>query len=388
MPSGHSLIPPSSAGRRVQCNGSAIMELMHPDTTDNEDAKEGTASHEIGERMVQSLAVGRAGFPKLEEVVGQAASNGVIWKEDSYEGALMYAEDVAEVMRSTAIFGSDNLRIEQRVHIQRIHEESWGTPDCSIWHTKGLRLYLWDYKFGRRLVEAFECYQMIEYAVGLIDEITGGNGLADQNIEIVMTIVQPRAYHREGPIRRWTVKASDLRGYANTLHAVEHAALGPNPTTCAGVECRDCSARHACETLQRGGMGAIAYLGQPTPTPLEGDALSLELRMLQEASTLIKSRLSGLETQAEGAIRNGQTVPGFALAPGQKREIWKSAAPEVIQLGDMMGVDLRKPETPCTPKQARDKGIDATVISQYSETPTGSLKLVSDGNKAREVFTK
>ena len=356
------------------------MELMHPDTTESEDAKEGTASHELGERMIRSLAVGRAGFPKPEDGIDKA---------DSYEGALMYAEDVAATMRSTGVLGGSNLRIEKPVHVPRIHDDLWGTPDCNIWDVKTLHLHLWDYKFGRRGVEVFENYQMIEYAVGLLDEITGGSGLTDQDIKITMTIVQPRYYHREGPIRRWTVAASDLRGYANMLHAVEHAALGSNPTTCTGPHCRDCSARHVCPTLQQGGMGSIAYLGQPTPTPLEGDALSLELRMLQEASSLIKARLSGLEAQVEGAIRIGQTVPGFALAPGQKREIWRPAVPvaEVLQLGDMMGVDLRKPEAPCTPKQARDRGIDAAVIGQYSETPAGSLKLVSDGTKAREVFT-
>jgi hypothetical protein len=58
-------------------------------------------------------------------------------------------------------------------------------------------------------------------------------------------------------------------------------------------------------------------------------------------------------------------------------------------MGDMMGIDLRKPPAPCTPKQAIAKGIDSAVISQYSETPAGALKLVADnGNKAREVFSK
>ncbi|MNJ70916.1 hypothetical protein D3C77_674080 [compost metagenome] len=58
-------------------------------------------------------------------------------------------------------------------------------------------------------------------------------------------------------------------------------------------------------------------------------------------------------------------------------------------MGDLSGVNVRGPVQLCTPKQARDKGIDELVIKQYSETPNTALKLVEvSGDKTRQIFTK
>jgi hypothetical protein len=383
------LIRPSSAHRRRRCAGSAVMEMLHPETTVNPDAEEGTASHEIAARMVRSLARAGVEFPRVEDVVGASAENGVIWTQESYDGAKMYAETIAETMHANANFAP---HIEEPVDISSIHPDLWGTPDC--WLFSDSVLFVDDYKFGHLIVEAYENDQLIEYTAGIIDKIAEEQGLAvgilDQQITVVMRITQPRAAHRLGPVRRWTVKASDLRGYINQLKAIEAEATGPDPSTCATPEgCRNCSARHSCDTLQRAGMSSIAYLGKPTPSPLEGHALGLELNILTEAAGIIKARLSGLTAQAEGAIRNGDTTPGWALEPGQSRQTWSSPTADILATGDLLGIDLRKPDEPVTPKQAIAKGIDASVISAYSKQPAGSLRLVpSTKTTAAAVFKR
>ena len=358
---------------------------MHPDTEETDAALEGTASHELAAVMVRSMARAMTGFPERDKTVGQCAENGWEWDDESYDGALMYAETVREVMIRTGVF---NPSIEQRVSIDRIHPESWGTPDCALWDSKNATLYVYDYKYGHKVVEAFENWQLIEYTTGILDELTAGNGLVDQTIKVVMTIVQPRAFHRSGPVRSWTVTASDLRGYVNQLIDVEAAALGDDPTTCTGGECSDCSARHACDTHGQAAMGALHYLGQPTPAPLDADSLAIELRMMRDAFVLIKARKSGLEAQAEGLIASGETVKGYALEAGQGRQRWTVSAEEVFGMGDLVGIELRK-TAPITPKQALTAGIDASVISGYSETPSTALKLVeSTKTTAHAVFSK
>ena len=389
QPDSFRMIRPSSACRRRRCAGSAMMEALHPETTVNPDAEEGTASHEIAARMVYSLARAGVGFPRAEDIVGATAENGVVWAQESYDGAKMYAEVVAETMHADGCFAP---HIEEAVDISTIHPDLWGTPDCWLFAESVLTID--DYKFGHLVVEAYENDQLIEYAAGILDRISTELGIPlgvlDQQITVVMRITQPRAYHRLGPVRRWTIKASDLRGYINQLKAIEAEATGPNPSTCATPEgCRDCSARHACETLQHATMSSIAYIGKPTPTPLDGHSLGLELNLIAEAKGLIDARWTGLAAQAEGAIRNGDTTPGWALEPGRKHQAWTAPVADVLATGDLLGIDLRKPVEPVTPKQAIAKGIDEAVISAYSKTPAGSLRLVpSTKTTAHAVFRR
>lgn len=361
------------------------MELMHPDTGDTDEAMEGDASHELGATMIASMSRANSGFPAREVTVGACATNGWVWDDASYEGALMYAEDVREVMIRTAVFTP---QIEQPVDIGCINGESWGTDDCDLYDAVNKTLYIWDYKYGHRVVEAAENWQMIEYAAGILDEMDT-DGIEDQTITIVMTIVQPRAFHRRGTVRRWTVKASDLRGHFNRLVDVEAAALGSDPITQTGTECVYCSARHVCETLQRASGGAMHYLGLPTPAPLSASALSTELHMVQDAYTIIKARKSGLEAQAEGIIAQGEVVPGYAVEAGKGRQCWTLTPAEVFSMGDLIDIDLRKASVPITPKQAIAAGIDASVIKGYSKTPSTAATLVeSSKTAAHAVFAK
>ena len=385
----HSIIPPSSAPRRVQCQGSALMELMHPETEESQKSKDGTATHQLGEMMIDSFARGGVSFPAPEQVVGQTADNGVVWEQWMYDAALLYAEDVRDVMQSTGVFGGPNLKIEQRVHNRRIHEESWGTPDCSLFDQRQGVLYVWDGKFGHKVVDAFENWQMVEYATGLVDEITGGNGWEEQHIRLVLTIIQPRAQHRDGPVRRWRLQASDLRPYANYMEWVEHRALSGEAACRTGPECKHCSARGACDTLAQAVGDAGQYVSQPISVELSPQDLAVELNIVRTLAKVIEARKDGLEAQAEGMITAGHDIPGFALERGQGRQKWNTSDDQVFALGDMLGIDLRNPPQPVTPKQAIKKGIDESVIKDYSETPSTGLKLVeSNKTVAATVFQK
>lgn len=380
----HSVIPPSSAARRVQCPASRMMEARHPDTASSEVADEGTASHELAALLIYDYAK-MPTCQVADKLVGLPASNGVIWTQESYESARQYADHVRSVMQSTGCFAP---HIEERISNGRIHPDSWGTPDCWLFDKVAGVMHVWDYKFGHKVVEAFDNWQLITYTAGILDALHV-NGYQDEHITVNLHVVQPRAYHRLGTIRTWTVKASDLRPYFNELEATEAEALGDNPTCRVGPECGYCSARHACETLQQAGMAAVAYTGYPVSAQLEGDALGLELLLLREAQATIKARLTGLEAHAEATIRDGGSVPGWAVEPGQTRTRWAAPTDEVLTLGDMLGIDLRKPPEPVTPAQAKKLGIDPAVISGYSETPTGALKLVeSTKTIAAAVFSK
>lgn len=364
--SAHSIYAPSSAFRWVVCNGSPQMELMYPDDEEGEAAAEGTAAHFYGSEML----LGRT---------ATLAPNGLIITDEMREGAEYWIEDCLAVAGDRR----DHLQVEQRVAMPRIHPECFGTPDTWFYDQANGVVYVWDFKFGHGVVEVFENWQLIAYVCGILD-LLGIDGRTDQHLTVDMRVVQPRAWHRQGRVRSWRVKASDLRGYFNRLH---HAAHGTGLQT--GSHCLHCRARAECPTLRRATLGALDFLGEAVPEQLPADAVGRELTLLNLLESMVKARLSGLESSVEARLRKGEAIEGWALENTYGRQKWSQSAEDVFLMGDLLGVDLRKPPEPITPTQARKKGVDASVISAYSETPRTGAKLVPAENllsRARAAF--
>lgn len=386
----HSILPPSSAGiwgKPDGCTGWVLMAQTYPETEETVEAREGTASHEVGAELITDAKT-NSRHRTAEHWVGRTAPNGVIITEEMYEGAKEYADDVTGIMRSLGVFGGPGLRIEQRVEIPAVHAINWGTPDCSIYSKSENALYVWDYKFGFEVVEAFENWQAIDYVAGLLGELEI-DGHMDQHTIVHIRIAQPRAHHREGTIREWVVTASELRAHINILNANAHEALGPNAKFKTGSHCKHCPGRHACPAALKAGMRLYEVASKPVPVELSAEALGVQLAIVKRARKQLEYLESGFEEQAKGLIRTGSLVPGWAVEEGIGREAWAKPIEEVIALGDMLDFNLRKPVAAITPNQAKKLGIDAAVITAYSTNPRTGLKIVPDnGNKAKQVFKK
>lgn len=371
--SGHSIIAPSSAERRFQCPQSTLLESMYPEDDESEEAREGVAAHWAASEQLAGRLVD----------VGQIAPNGVVLTQQMCEGADLYYDDV---VKSLAPFGLTPAqgRIEQPVAIPRVHALSWGTPDFSILlQGTPMRLMLWDYKFGHRWVDAFENRQCVEYAAGL----TEGLSDLDPGVEVTITIVQPRSFHRDGPVRRWRTTLAAMRALINQQSNAAHEALGPEPRATVGPECRDCRGRHACPQLQASALQAMDTARHIVPLELSPAAAGLELRLVREAQERLKARASGLEQQLESMIRKGGSVPFWRLAPGESRERWKVPAAQVIATAQMLHLDVAKPPDVITPAQARAKGLDPALVELLAERPPAGMQLVEDdGSAARRVF--
>lgn len=379
----HSILAPSSGhiwGSLNGCTGWPLMSAQYPQLEESQDAKDGTASHEIGKELIYEMSRG------ILNTTFKRFDNGSFTKE-MFDCAKIYADDVAEIMRSTGIFGGRNIGIEKRVECKYIHAIIFGTPDAWIYDHKNKRLYIWDYKFGHRIVEIFEMWQLIIYLAGLFDYLKI-NGIVNQQITVHMRIVQPRAFHSDGIIREWKIKACNLRRYFNILQDRAIEALGPNSVTRSGPHCRDCSARHVCSAALQSGINLYEVASQPIPTELSPLALGVQLSIVKRAIKQLECIESGLTGQVEGSIRNGINTPGWLMQSGRGKEAWTKSTEEVIALGDMLDNDLRKPEETITVNQARIKGISNEVLKEYSERKRTGLKLVpDDGNKLKRLFS-
>jgi hypothetical protein len=375
MPGAHAPIAPSSLARTVQCPASVGMSLRYPEAGQGADAAAGDASHWVGQMALS------AGY---RSAAGEQAPNGMTLDAEMIEGAEMYADEVLHTAAERGI-PRDAIRVEKPVQIPRIHAQCWGTPDAHAWVMGGPpTLLLWDYKFGHRWVDEFENWQLMAYAIGAIS----ATGYHDLEVTVEARIVQPRAFGAAGPIRVWRFAASDVRAMVNIAAMAATEALGPEPRMRVGPECRDCLARHACPALQRAAQDACDQAMRGMPIDLDEAALGLELRLMRRAQDLLAARVDALEQQALSLVRSGKRVPHWRPDRSSGgRTVWKRTPAEVIALGDLMGIDLRKPVEPVTPRQAEQRGLQAALVSNYAEHRPGALCLVpDDGSDMRRAF--
>jgi hypothetical protein len=376
---GHAVIAPSSLDRTVHCPGWLKNATAVPKLPDGEEAAEGEAAHWVALVMALAAVPGNGEMP----AVGSKAPNGVLVTDEMIDGGFTYVE---------ALEGLPG-KMEERVDITRIHPtECWGRPDRFTWTPNTRTLRVFDYKFGFEYIEVFENWQLVAYAIGILEKL----GLHDHldNIILELVIVQPRLPHQDGPIRMWTVAASKVRAMVNIANQAAHEALGPNPSTKTGPHCLHCPARVSCVTLQQTTANVMDFAGHADPMLQTPGDIGRELRLIMAARNRLKARQTGLEAQAEALLRAGKMVPFFMMEPAQARLAWHDDVQpaEVEAMVQMLapGKSALKPPALKTPTQViKGRILDATVMSAYSSRPTGAMKMVPDSTtKSSKVFQK
>lgn len=369
----HAFLADSSNGCTVNCAAAPRLQSFFPEP-ENEDTKAGDASHWAGACMLTSQSI----------KIGSLAPNGVIVDAEMFEGAEMWADNVIYSLSAFPQPWQEGLHVEERIVNDALHPtHNFGTPDS--WAVRAMAgalqtVFLDDYKFGHAVVDVFENWQLIGYAAKICQAI-GLNGLDDQNTYFQFRIIQPRAYHRDGPVRTWTIKASDLRPYFNRLRSRFAEAVGPNPLATPGRWCKTqyCSAAHACEALQRavGHVADEAYIGRADVlTPAD---VGIELYHLERAKAMLDARVDGLREQAKMLIEAGESVPNFVLQRGKGRRIVPDhLVAQFIMAGDVFGKDLRKPLKAITPLQAIAKNVPEEALAPFIENQPGEAKLTLD----------
>lgn len=352
----HSKLAPSSAERRMACPGSRALEEKYP-SIESPSAQEGTAAHWVLSDLLSK---------HLMTHVDAFAPNGVMVTGEMIHGAMLAEAFIRSLTGAPLREG-----IEEVLDISFIHPECWGT--CDYWCVDENNLHVVDYKFGHRIIEPFENWQLIAYAAGILHL----PGVTAKTIHL--HIVQPRAYHPTGKsIRTWKIEFPQLQIYWDKLRRAELFAMQPNAPLKPSTQCQFCSARHACDALQRRTLAHLdsdVYSGEHELTP---EQLGNELRMLLRAQGLLDSRITGLQQQALSLIKQGQRVNWFRAEQTQGREKWKKSVEEITTLGELWGLKLAKPAECITPKQAVEIGLPRDIMAEYSETQSGEIKLLED----------
>jgi len=375
MSGAHAFLPPSSAAAWEVCGAWPWMNQKYPQG-DTPEAMEGTGAHWCFEEIFRGNQIAE----------GQVAPNGVTLTEEMLEGADLYVETIDQALTLERL-PRDHLQIERRVAIPYISEYNDGTPDTWLYAHVSRTLYIFDYKFGHRFIEVFGNAQLVDYACGILDSL-GIDGATDQVTRVVFCIVQPRSYHRDGPVRRWPVLASDLRARFNLLKSAAERAITA-PQAIPNDECEFCPGRHACEALQASAYKAADKAYGITPLELSPLAMGIEARMLRRAARRLEARIKGLDANIDAQLRAGHHVPHFMLEPtGAGRSTFKPEAYKtVVAIGQMYKKDLAK-EALITPNQAIKLGMPAEVLAPFINAGVSGVKLAEDnGSAAAKAFS-
>ncbi len=244
-------------------------------------------------------------------------------------------------------------------------------------------LHIWDYKYGHGFVDAFENWQIIDYAAGILEN-SAPAGLLTSATVVHIHVIQPRNYDKSGPIRSWTVTVDQLRSYFDRIIAACKEAVSDSPRLMPGAHCRYCTARVACEALHKNVMWDTAIIYGVRPMEMTPHDVGLDLALLKRIKERVDALFDARSEQANRMLRLGQAVPHWMIEQGTGREQWTISPAEVFAAGDLLGVDLRQKPKPITPTQARKAGFPMADFFAKRDNTT-SLSYVST-NYARRIF--
>lgn len=379
----HAPLAPSSAEQWGHCSGSVLAQSVRPEP-ETQQTREGTATHWVAS---EALTAGTL----CVDAVGKKAPNGVVIDRTMAAGAQVYVDDVAAVCEKFNAYS--RLLVEHRVYMPRVHPDNWGTLDAGLYLPERRVLFLWDAKFGHRQCRAKGNLQLIDYALGLVQQFEI-DGLEEQGVTVVFRIVQPFCYRSGGPVDEWVVKLSDLRGYWNQLQAKAHEAYS-KPTLSTGLWCRDCSAVADCSAARQAAYNLIDLANELyVMEAMTSDDLAVERRILSNGLAAAKARLDAIEDVLTHRIQSGESGGGLTLQTGQGRLEWACPPEQAVALVAQFGIDASKPGalTPTQVKAAAPAAIKPMleqVLKQYTRRPAGALSLVdADESRTARAFKR
>lgn len=394
----------SSTDRNWNCSGALALTDNLPEKT-NEAADWGTACHQISEKCLREGKQADEFIGTTEK--GKAHSFEV--DEEMAETAQVYVDYVRKTLIAAAPPGvnpASLLHIEQKFSLAGLNPpfDAGGTADAVIYSPALKMLEVVDLKGGRgHVVEVKGNPQLRTYALGAM---MANPGLSVETIKV--TIVQPRAPHKDGRTRSEEFHVADLVEWtADLVAAMRRAkeafddmekvdcnlipqALWNKVHLKAGDHCKFCKAAGFCPALEQKAYDAAGVwfddLDRPTMTNMpDADDPNTIARDL-DALDMIEDWIKAKRARAHELAEMGVEIPNYVLVPKQGREKWNEDAEDAAaKIATAAGLStdkvFNKPKIR-TPKQVREalskaKAMDALKeITSLSFTPENGTNLV------------
>lgn len=336
----HSHIGASSSERWMNCPGSVNLSKDIPKTT-SAYAEAGTNAHTLGSELI----------------LGQKPSIEI--PEDEMEAVYTYVNHIKTVASGKQLF------VEQKFDLKDVYPGLFGTADAVIYDDINLQLNVIDYKHGAGVpVDVFDNSQLKYYALGALLELNK----PASTIEI--TIVQPRCYHPDGPIRSFVLSADDLLAFAAELKEAAEATSKPDAKFKSGDHCKFCPAAGICPEIEREKDLAIReHFSNIKTYDVEKLAKALE------TIPIIEAWIDGVRAFAYAEACQGVNIPGHKLVYKVARRKWIDAesAKKTLQefgVNDILNQSLK---TPAQVEKILGKGGKDLISSLVTQESSGTV---------------
>jgi len=385
----HSTLGPSAAERWMNCPGSVALSATVPPEITSIYAAEGTVAHTLAEQLVTGKIDHLGLMGKIDSIVQQDGHDITI-TEDMVDGATEY-DDVIKTDRKAMMMDRRKSapiisKAEVRVLAHSVNKELWGTADYVMFRA-GDKLKVYDYKYGKGVaVDPEENKQGTIYAIAVMDSMAGQ---AFDSVEFV--IVQPRAPHVDGSVRRWTISKNYLAKFTGELKAAIALTKEPKAPIETGTWCRWCPARSVCpamfDSVQKSAQADFSMVPVVKPKTQLPDVSTLPIEKLAKALAWednIVSWYEAIKLRAKDILETGGKVPGYKLVQGRSNRKWVSESQVVAVYEDVLGESQLFEKKLLSPAKLEKIVGKGKLKEGLTEKPPGR-KMIAPDNDPRPV---
>jgi len=315
----HSPIGASSMYRWSACPGSVRLS-KGIESPESSYAREGTIAHEWAAKV---LLDGK----KISQVP----------KGEMRDAVALYVDVVRSDFERDRKFDKDGfgggLWVEQHLDLSWVHPGCYGTADAVVYKYAAKLLQVYDFKFGSGIVvDPKDNPQLKYYALGCLDLPS----IQPEHVEVI--IVQPRADHPDGPVRRWRFPVVDILDFAADLDQAAERTKDPDAPLVPGSHCRFCPASGTCPELLKQST-ELAVKDFSDVERYDPKELSKVLSKLPMLEAFVKSTREFAYAEAVA----GRSPPGWKLVDKRATRKWKDedkAERTIIETFDLTTKDV------------------------------------------------
>lgn len=370
----HATWSASSTARNWHCAGALTLAQFAPPDKESIHAARGTAAHQISEKCLRS---GQDASDFLGTVESTKEFQIEI-DEELVNSAQMYVDYVRKQRDRYIDHIGEPLKlwIEERFSLGALEPpfDAGGTGDAILYCAETRELEIIDLKNGMGVVDVKENPQLRTYGLGAL--------LAHQDLDVdtvTVTIVQPRAQHKDGRIRSETFHVADLIAWtADLLRAMDRSKQAMNAFEKAKDnsvlmdewsdawlnpgKCSFCPVEATCPALRKQALAVAATYFEPDtgeakignlPTEMSPEKLAETLDMLDMLEQWVKAVRAYAHTQAE----NGVSIPGYQLVEKIGNRKWKDDE-------SALAVSLLSPEVGLSEDEIYDRKLRSVAQTE------------------------